>query len=141
MPFLDLDPQVCAQIGALQSLDDAIAYRLDRLSLPCQDCRPGARCAEHRHDEHLIASYQDRYATTLRDTLAGMDPADIALIMRPGDGTPPTAGAYGVAVLARLRELAASGPVLVELDGGPVVIELDGPVILEHPMLPGGDDS
>jgi len=139
MPLLD--PQVSAQLGALQSLDDAIAYRLGRLNAPCPGCGPAARCAEHRQDEHLIASYQDRRAATLRDTLAGMDPADIALIMQPGDGTPPAAAAYGLAVLARLRELTADGPVLVELDGGPVVIERDGPVLLEHPMLPGSQDS
>ena len=139
MPLLD--PQVSTQIGALQSLDDAIAYRLDRLNVPCLDCGTAARCAEHRQDEHLIASYQDRRAATLRDTLAGMDPADIALIMQPGDDTPPTAAAFGLAVLARLRELTADGPVLVELDGGPVVIERDGPVLLEHPMVPGSQDS
>ena len=139
MPLLD--PQVSAQISVLQSLDDAIAYRLGRLNAPCPDCGPAARCAEHRSDEHLIASYQDRRAATLRDTLAGMDPADIALIMQPGDDTPPAAAAYGLAVLARLRELTADGPVLLELDDGPVVIERDGPLLLEHPMLPSSDDS
>ena len=53
MPLLD--PQVPAQIGALQSLDDAIAYRLDRLNAPCPDCNPAARCAEHCQDEHAAA--------------------------------------------------------------------------------------
>jgi len=33
MPLLD--PQVTAKIGILQSLDDAIAFRLSRLNLPC----------------------------------------------------------------------------------------------------------
>ena len=139
MPLLD--PQVPAQISVLQSLDDAIAYRLDRLNAPCPDCGPAARCAEHRQDEHLIASYQDQYAAAFQDALAGMDPGDITLIMQPGDDTPPTAAAFSLALLARLREIAADGPVVIELDDGPVVIELDGPVILEHPLLPGNRDS
>lgn len=138
MPLLD--PQVSAQIGVLQSLDDAIAYRLDRLSQPCPDCRPAARCADHRQDEHLIGRYQARYAAALRDTLAGIDPADVALIMQPG-GTDPTAGALSLVVMARLRELAASGPVLADLDGSPAIYETDGPAIIEHPLQPASDDN
>lgn len=138
MPLLE--PQVSAKLGTLQSLDDAIAYRLGKLSQPCPDCAPGARCPDHQHDEHLITSYQDRHAQALSDALAGMDPADIALIMRPGDDLPPTIAALSVALLIRLREMAADGPVVVDLDEGPVVIELDGPVILEHPLQPGSDD-
>lgn len=139
MPLLD--PQVSAKLGTLQSFDDAIAYRLDRLSRPCQDCGPGTRCSDHQNDEHLITSYQDRRAEALQDALAGMDPDDIALIMQPGDDLPPTVAAFSVALMAQLRELAADGPVLVELDDGPVVIELNGSVIIEHPMRPGRDES
>jgi hypothetical protein len=138
MPLLD--PQASAKIATLQSLEDAIAYRLSMLQAPCQACGPGSRCPEHRQDEQLIASYQDRYAAAFQDALAGMDPGDIALIMRPGDDTPPTAAAFSLALLARLREIAAGGPVVIELDGDPVVIELDGSVILEHPLLPGNRD-
>jgi len=139
MPLLD--PQVSAKLGALQALDDAIAYRLARLDLRCQDCGPASRCVEHRHDEQLVANYQGRYAAALRDALTGMDPDDIALIMQPGDDTPPTAAAFSIAMLARLRELAADGPAVIELDGQPVLIELEGNVVLEHPLLPGSDES
>jgi hypothetical protein len=136
-PMPLLDPQVSAKIGTLQTLDDAIAYRLTRLQVPCQACGPDGRCPEHRHDEHLLASYQERYAAAFQDALAGMDPADIALIMQPGDDLPPTAGAMSVAVLARLKELAADGPVILDLGDGPVLIEMNGPVITEHPLQPG----
>jgi len=115
MPLLD--PQLTATIGTLQSLDDAIAYRLNRLNLPCQNCGPGDRCIEHETDEQLIANYQDRYATAYRDALAGMDPDDIALIMQPGDATPPTVAALSLVLITRLRELAADGPVVIDLDG------------------------
>jgi len=132
-----LDPQVSAKIGTLQSLDDAIAYRLGRLNVPCQSCGPGGRCPEHASDEHLIANYQDRYAAAFQDAMAGMDPGDIALIMSQDDDTPPTAAAFSIAVLARLREIAADGPVVTDLGDGTVVIEMDGPVIIEHPLEPG----
>lgn len=76
MPLLD--PQVSAQLGVLQSLDDAIAYRLGKLTQPCPGCGPAARCDEHHHDQHLLTSYQDRYAAALSDALAGLDPDDVA---------------------------------------------------------------
>jgi hypothetical protein len=138
MPLLD--PQMSAMIGALQSLDDAIAYRLGRLTRPCPGCGPAARCAEHRHDEELLASYQDRYAAAFRDALASLPPGDVALVMQPGGAAPCTAAVLSVAVLARLRALAADGPAVVELDGRTVLIEQDGPVIIEHPLTssPGG---
>ena len=132
MPLLD--PQMSAKIGTLQSLDDAIVYRLDRLNVPCENCRPDGRCAEHDQDEHLIAAYRDRYAAAYRDALDGLDPADIALFIEHGDATPPSVAVLSIAVLTRLRELAAAGPIMTELDGRPVVIELDGPVIVEHPL-------
>jgi len=89
----------------------------------------------------LITHYQDRYAQALQDVLTGIHPNDIALVMQPGDDTPPTAAALSLVILARLRELAASGPAVTELDGRRVVIELDGPVVIEHPLPPGTGDS
>jgi hypothetical protein len=135
MPLLD--PHTSRKIGVLQLLDDAIAYRLDRLNLPCQACRPGARCADHRRDEELITGYTDTYAATLSDVLAGMDPDDIERMIRPGHHTPPTAGGVGTALMTRLRELAASGPVILELNGRTVMIDQDGPVPLDHPLAAG----
>ena len=135
-----LDPEMSAKISTLQSLDDAITYRLGQLTQSCQDCRPDARCPEHGHDERLLADYQDRYAAAFRDVLADLPPDDIALIMQPGGGAPSTAAALSVAVMARLRALAADGPVIIELDGRTVAIELDGPVIVEHPLTTAGAD-
>lgn len=134
MPLLD--PRLAKTIGTLQLLDDAIAYRLDRLNRPCPGCRPDARCAAHRHDEQLIVTYQGRYAAAFRDALAGMDTRDIALIMHPGDRIPATAAGLSLMVMTRLRELAAgpAGPVVIDLGCGPAVIELDGPAGLEHPL-------
>lgn len=117
MPLLD--PEVSTKMGTLQLMDDAITYRLNRLSLPCPDCGPAGRCPEHAADEHLITNYQDRYAQALQDVLTGIDPDDIALVMQPGDHIPPTVGALSLVILARLRELAADGPAVTELDGRP----------------------
>jgi hypothetical protein len=139
MPLLD--PETSAKIGTLQMLDDAIAYRLSQLHLPCAKCAPGQRCAEHAHDALLLDSYQDRYAAAFQDATAGMDPDDLAAIMRPGDDTPPLTGALSLAILAQLRELASDGPAVTELDGRAVVIELDGSVIIEHPLPSGSGNS
>jgi hypothetical protein len=117
MPLLD--PHMAEKIGTLQLLDDAIAYRLDKLNLSCPKCRPGARCAAHHYDEQLVTGYMDRYSAALSDALAGMDPGDIAVIM------------------TQLRELAATGPVIVELDSGTGVIEQDGPVLAEYRLTSG----
>ena len=57
-----LNPQISDKIGILQSLDDAIAFRLNRLNLPCQDCTAGRKCIDHAYDVDLMARYQDRYA-------------------------------------------------------------------------------
>ena len=137
-PMPLLDPQMAEKITTLQSLDDAIAFRLDTLNQPCPECAPAGRCAQHDNDVHLIASYQNRHAAAYRDALTGLDPADIATIMQPGDDPPTTAAVLSIAVMARLRELAADGPVMTHLDGQPVVIELDGQVIIEHPLTPTG---
>lgn len=114
MPLLD--PHLSEKIGTLQLLDDAIAYRLDRLNPPCQHCHPDARCAGHRHDEQLIATYQGRYAAAFRDAITGMNPHKIDQIMRRGDGTPPTAALRSTAILTRGLEIAADGTVVTELD-------------------------
>jgi hypothetical protein len=134
------DPQVTAKIGTLQSLDDAIAFRLSRLNLPCPDCTADHKCIDHACDLDLIAGYQDRYAAACRDALADMDPDDIEQIMRPGDGTPSIVGVLGAAVLTRLRELAAAGPVMTQLDGHLAMIELDGQAVVEHPLVTDNDD-
>lgn len=135
MPLLD--PEVSRKLGKLQLLDDAIAYRLSRLDLPCPCCGPAGRCDEHGRDEELVTGYVDRYAAVFSDVLAGIDPGEVALMMRPGDSTPPTVGAVGAALMSRLRALAATGPVILELEGGPVLIEQDGPVLVEHPLTIG----
>lgn len=139
MPLLD--PRVTDKIGTLQSLDDAIAFRQSRLNLPCPDCSADQKCIDHACDLDLIAGYQDRYAAACRDVLADMDPDDIEQIMQPGDGTPPIVGVLSAAVLTRLRELAADGPVTTHLDGRPVIIELDGQAVVEHPLATDNDDE
>jgi hypothetical protein len=70
-----------------------------------------------------------------------MDPDDIEQIMQPDDGTPPTVGVLSAAVLRRLRELAADGPVMTQLDGRSVMIELDGQAVVEHPLVTDSDDE
>jgi hypothetical protein len=119
----------------LAVLDDAIAFRQGRLNLPCPDCTADQKCIDHACDLDLIAGYQDRYPAACRDALADMHPDDIEQIMRPGDGTPPIVGVLGAAVLTQLRELAADGPVMTQLDGRLVMIELDGHAIAERPLV------
>ena len=82
-PMPLLDPEVTAKIGTSQSLDDAIAFRLGRLNLPCPDCTADQRCIDHACDLDLTAGYQDRYAAPCRDALADMDPDDVEQIMPP----------------------------------------------------------
>lgn len=135
MPLLD--PDMAEKIGTLQLLDDAIAFRLGRLNLPCPACEPDARCAEHGHDGELVTGYMDRYAAAFYEALEGMEPGDIELMMRPGDSIPPTVRAVGAALMSRLRELAATGPVILELDGRTVMIEQEGPVLVEYPLTAG----
>jgi hypothetical protein len=139
MPLLD--PQISAKIGILQSLDDAIAFRLGRLNLPCQDCTAGQKCIDHACDLDLIAGYRDRYAAAFTDAVADMDPDDIQQIMRPGDGTPSTADLLSAVMLMRLRDLAADGPAITQLDGRPVMIELDGQAVVEHPLVMDNDEA
>jgi hypothetical protein len=135
-----LAPEVSAKLTNLQMADDALAFRLRRLDQPCPDCAPGQKCADHAGDVTLVARYQDACNAALRDALAGADPADIDRFMPPGGDTPATVGALSVLMLARLRELAADGPVVVDLDGRPAIIELEGRNVIEHP-LPDGTGS
>jgi hypothetical protein len=136
MPLLT--PEISAKIGTLQTLDDAIAFRLNRLSLPCPDCAPGQRCVEHACDASLVAGYQERYAAAFQDAVADIDPDDIDRIMQHGDAIPPTVGLLSAAIIARLRQLAADGPAVTQLDGCPVVVEPDGTVVVEHPIAVDG---
>jgi hypothetical protein len=124
------DPETTARLETLQSLDDAITFRLSRLDFPCPDCAPGLKCNDHASDAHLIARYQERHGSVFREICAGMDPDEIDRAARQSDGTPPTILAVSAAIEARLRELAADGP---------VVIELDGSVLVEHPLVTGND--
>lgn len=46
----------------LQALEDAIAYRRARVSVPCGDCEaagPDQKCDDHARDLQLIAEYLD----------------------------------------------------------------------------------
>ncbi|HUZ24330.1 MAG TPA: hypothetical protein VMV07_11275 [Streptosporangiaceae bacterium] len=87
---------------------------------------------DHAHDARLISGYRERHGSVLTEVFAGMNPEEVDQATRQGDGIPPTVIALSVAISARLRELAADGP---------VVIELDGPVLVEHPLMPQSDDE
>jgi hypothetical protein len=116
-------------------VEDALAFRQHRLSLPCPDCAPGRRCIDHAHDEGLVDQYRHSCDDVFRYAVEGADPADIEQIMAPGSGVPPTAGALSVMTLTRLRELAANGPVETVFDGRRVMIELDDQGnIAEYPL-------
>lgn len=117
MPLLDR--KVSAAIGTLQSLDDAIAFRLGRLNQPCQDCAEDEKCAVHSYDERLVVRYQARYAAAFCDAIAGMDSHKVGQIIERGDGIPQTAAVRSTAILTRVLETAADGPVVTELDGRP----------------------
>jgi hypothetical protein len=105
-----MSDDVRAKLGTLQLLDDAIAFRLERLNQPCADCAPGQHCNDHACDLSLIQNYQDRYAAAWRDAFADMDPEAIEQIMRLGEAIPMTAAMLTVAILTRLREVAADRP-------------------------------
>jgi hypothetical protein len=130
-----LDPEVSDKLGTLQLIDDAIAFRFGQLQRPCLDCTSRLRCDEHSFDQHLLEMYRARYAAAWAEAFAGMDPAVVGQLMQAGD-VPPTAAILGAAITARLREAAAAGPVVVQLDGSPVVVELDGQALVEHSLLP-----
>jgi hypothetical protein len=125
-----LAPEVAACIRELQTLDDALAYRLGRLAQPCPPCPPGRHCPDHAGDHGLIADYRRRHG-----------PARVDEVMRTGDGTPPTALALGLTAEARLRELAADGPVLTRADLGSVLFSLEDGLLIEHPLTPATSAS
>lgn len=139
--MLQLDPEISAKLGTLQSLDDAMAYRSSRLDLPCRDCRPGQKCTDHAGDVRLLETYQERYIEAFRDAVAGMDPADMAKVLQPGDDMPPPSDIMALSMAAHLRNLAADGPVMTKLDGRPVIIEVDGTNIIERPVSSNSDGA
>jgi len=120
-----LGSEASARLARLQMVEDALAYRRQRLSLPCSDCTPGSRCIDHARDEGLVENYRYMCALAIEHALEGADPADIAEVMESAD-VPPTAGALSVLALAQLRERAADGPVETVLNGRRVIVELDG---------------
>lgn len=135
MPPLDCGE--LAQIGMLQALDDAIAFRSGRLQRPCLDCTGRHRCTEHAFDQYLLEAYKTRHTSARADVLAELDLDHTGTLMQ-ASGEPPTAAILGAAVTAWLREAAARGPVVVELDRDPVVIELSGPALAGYPLPPVG---
>jgi hypothetical protein len=130
-----LAPEVSDKIGTLQQLDDAIAFRFGRLERPCPDCMGRNRCIEHAYDQRLLEGYKARYAAAWAEAVAGMDPDVIDKLMQAHEMS-PTAAMLAAVIAAGLREAAADGPVVTELDGQPVVIELDGNALVEHRLLP-----
>lgn len=106
MPLLD--PDMSAAIGTMQSLDDAIAFRLGKLDQPCPDCVPQRRCIVHSYDERLVERYQARYAAAVSDALARLEPDAVVRVMRPG--VRPATALLATAILTRLHEAADGGP-------------------------------
>jgi hypothetical protein len=129
-----VDPETQARLGRLQSLDDAIAFRLLRLEPPCADCAHEGRCVDHGSDADLIAVYRHEHGEVLSQVLTGLDPDEVDHAMRESDGTPPTVLVLSLILAARLREMTADGPVLARSQDGPVVLELEDGAIIEHPL-------
>jgi hypothetical protein len=129
-----LTPETTAPLRRLQCLDDAIAYRSARLAAPCDLCAAGGRCPGHAVDEQLIADYRRRQAGALREVVARCDPADVTTVMTGSEETPPIGLATAIAMAARLRELAASGPFITTRGEDSVVITLEEGRLLEHPL-------
>jgi hypothetical protein len=133
-----LAPETSAALHDLQCLDDSITYRTARLAGPCPGCAPAARCPDHASDEQLITASRQRHAAVLAAFLDRYDPADVRAIVTGSDATPPVVLASAVALHARLRDLAADGPLITTLGGVPAVIELDGGQLTER-RLAGHD--
>lgn len=58
---------------ALQTLEDAIAYRGIRLAAPCIDCGPGNRkCDDHACDVNLIGWYRQQARAVTIDLTQSM---------------------------------------------------------------------
>ncbi len=49
-----------ARFHQLQTLEDAIRYRLGRAAEPCVDCEPDRPCDDHACDLRLISAYERR---------------------------------------------------------------------------------
>lgn len=136
-----LAPERSARLTTLQMVEDALTFRQQRLSLPCPECTPDGRCIDHAQDERLIDDYQDTCDKAFGYALEGVDRADIDQVMTPDSDESPTVSALSILTLARLKELAADGPVETVFDGRRVIIELDDQgKIAEYP-LPEGNDN
>jgi hypothetical protein len=132
-----LDPDAVAGVVMCQLIEDAIEYRRGRAAGPCAACDPaaGGWCADHADDLVVIGGYQARYEEAYRAAVACLDPADVRLVMGD-DCLDRTAGLHGVVMLCRMREIAAAGPVLMNLEGRDVLIEADGDRIGVYPLEP-----
>jgi hypothetical protein len=120
------DPETSARIWTLQLIEDAIAFRQNRLSLPCGDCTDGTPCPPHADDRRLAASYQEHEEKVFSEVLARVDPADAEWARKLGET--PAVSASSVIVRAAWREMLADGPAIAEFDDGPpvVIVPLDG---------------
>jgi len=116
----------------LQSLDDAIEFRLARLNQPCQDCDGGQKCTVHSLDERLLVRHQARYAAAFKGALADMDPDVIEQVMGPGAGVPQATVLLGTAILTRLLEIGDDGPAVTEPDGPQAESEPDRQTVMQH---------
>ncbi|MGH3403904.1 MAG: hypothetical protein ACRDRJ_15600 [Streptosporangiaceae bacterium] len=60
------------QFGHLQALDDALAFRLSRVAVPCPDCEAAGsgRCDDHACDLNLIARYRQEHAIASQEMSA-----------------------------------------------------------------------
>jgi hypothetical protein len=135
-----LAPDVSAGLRTLQSLDDAIAFRMRRMTESCDECAPGQRCADHAGDEKLVTAYRREHGEVLRRTLDTISPGDAEHALQESAGIPPTVLATSLALATRLRELAADGPVVTDLGDGPVLVTLRDGVLVEQALSAAGDD-
>jgi hypothetical protein len=103
------DPRGNSKLGILQSLDDAIAYRLGKLEGPCGACSAGGRCHVHANDDDLIESYREMHAGAFRELVQKMSPDEVAVIMQPGDARPLTGIGVAMELLAGMRKGDAGG--------------------------------
>ena len=135
--MLQLDREISARLGTLQSLDNAIAYHSSHLDDPCQHCTATNKCPDHAYDIAQLENYQDRYVTAFNNTFAGMDTSDIARILQPGDDLPPPTILLIKAITGHLRKICPGEPVMTTtLDGRPVAIDLDGHHATVRPLNP-----
>lgn len=134
--MLALDPEISFKVQTVQLIEDAIAYREGRSAAPCPDCRRSAKCDDHEQDIVLTRSYQARHDQAFAAALECMNPADVRQALGEEHKSRTAAELFGVAMLGRLREIAADGAVWTELAGRDVIIELDGDQVIEHLLSP-----